>query len=188
MSLKRKASFPSIASPQSAQSPFDRPFMDDSPKHLHSRTRKRVRNDRPDDQTVYDKTLHRLFTAQQRVQQMPTPPADQDEDMEPEAPIPAVDQRQKTLLQFFRPAQPSHQPCPSTPARQFPSEPSRSIKGFPGYNSGSVSPTTPSTCDRMTPTRHFADRDMDVDMDIDMEMDESPNRPSNLTGLLGWMR
>jgi hypothetical protein len=56
MSLKRKASIPSIAASQSAQGAFDRQFVDDSPRYLHCRTRKRVRNDRPDDQTVYGET------------------------------------------------------------------------------------------------------------------------------------
>lgn len=51
MSLKRKASFPTIA----AVTPFcpEAVVVDDTPRHLNSRTRKRFRNDRPDDQTVY---------------------------------------------------------------------------------------------------------------------------------------
>lgn len=136
--------------------------------------------------TRADKTLQWLFTAQQQNQQMPSPPVDQDEDMEIEAPTPAVDHRQQTLLQFFRPAQPSHQPCLSTPARQFPCEPSPGVKGFPGYNSGGISPLTTSDCDTITPTRHFADSDIDLDMDLGV--DESTNSPSKCTGLLGWLR
>ncbi|KAL4766017.1 uncharacterized protein BDW70DRAFT_155666 [Aspergillus foveolatus] len=196
MSLKRKASFPSIASPQLPQSAIDRRFMDDSPKHLHCRTRKRVRNDRPDDQAVYgglsrlppngfpdsmltletDKTLRWLFTAQQRVQQIPIPPIEpeQDENMEPEAP-PAFDPRQQTLLQFFRPTQPqpyrqpSQQPCPSIPIDQLSSEPGPSRSGI-GFlhdrDVGSVSPSTASDGETMTPASQLADRDMDMDMDM----------------------
>ncbi|KAL4983016.1 hypothetical protein BDW68DRAFT_169722 [Aspergillus falconensis] len=178
MSLKRKASFPSIAIPQSPQTAIDRRFMDDSPKHLHCRTRKRVRNDRPDDQEVYDKTLRYLFTAQQRVQQVPTPPTEPelDEDMEPKAPS-AVDPRQQTLLQFFRPVQPqpqcqpSHQPCPSTPISRFSSEPAPSLSGngfLQGRYVGSVSPFTASDGDTMTPASRLADRDMDMDINMDM--------------------
>ncbi|KAL4936415.1 hypothetical protein BDV06DRAFT_205107 [Aspergillus oleicola] len=182
MSLKRKASFPSIASPQSPQSAIDRSlqFMDDCPRHLHSRTRKRVRNDRPDDQAVYDKTLRWLFTAQQRVQQIPTPPAepesdrDENEDMNPE-PTPVVDHRQQSLLQFFHPAatQPSRQTCSSTPMSQF-----ENIQGGNdsshghGHSVGIVPPATPSNGMTMavaiTPAPELADRDMDGDEDMDM--------------------
>ncbi|KAL4998843.1 hypothetical protein BDV10DRAFT_166414 [Aspergillus recurvatus] len=178
MSLKRKASFPSIAIQQPPQTAIDRRFMDDSPKHLHCRTRKRVRNDRPDEQEVYDKTLRYLFKAQQRVQQMPTPPTepDLDEDMESEAP-PAVDPRQQTLLQFFRPAQPQpqcqpyHQPCPSTPIDRLSSESAHSLSGIrflQGCDVGSVSPFTASDGEPMTPASRLIDRDMDTDMDMDM--------------------
>ncbi|KAL4924136.1 uncharacterized protein BDV17DRAFT_221395 [Aspergillus undulatus] len=169
MSLKRKASFPTIASPQSPQNAIDRSFMDDSPKHLHCRTRKRVRDDRPDEQTVYDKTLRWLFTAQQRVQQIPTPPADQDEDMEPESPTPVVDRRQKSLLQFFRPAhsQTPREPCPSTPMSQFSSDVLQGGNDFPhGPSVGMASPATPSGDGTMAPAPGFADRDMDMDMDL----------------------
>lgn len=53
MSLKRKASFPTIASPNADSFMFERLSMDDSPKHLSSRTRKRFRDDRPEDRVVY---------------------------------------------------------------------------------------------------------------------------------------
>lgn len=54
MSLKRKASIPSLTSPNPAPVMSGRSIVaDDSPKHLHSRTRKRFRNDRPDDEVVY---------------------------------------------------------------------------------------------------------------------------------------
>ncbi|KAL4869262.1 hypothetical protein BDV12DRAFT_168190 [Aspergillus spectabilis] len=185
MSLKRKASFPSISSPQSAQAIFDRPFVDDSPKHLHCRTRKRVRNNRPNDQTVYDTTLRWLFTAQQRVQPMPSTPADQDEDMEPEGPT-AVDHRQQSLLRFFRPIQPSRQPCPSTPVGQFPGEPSRcGNETLQGHDVGSVSPAATSDSGTMSPAAQLVDRDMDMDMDLGSG--ESDQNPRQWTGSLGWM-
>lgn len=50
MSLKRKASYPTIASPDD---PALTVGLDDTPKHLSSRTRKRYRNDRPSDEVVY---------------------------------------------------------------------------------------------------------------------------------------
>ncbi|RDW93944.1 uncharacterized protein DSM5745_01266 [Aspergillus mulundensis] len=188
MSLKRKASFPNIASPQSPQTPSARHFtgMDDSPKHLNCRTRKRVMNIRPNDQAVYDKTLRWLFTAQQRVQQIPTPPTEpeHDEDMELEAeaeavPLPAPDHRQQSLLQFFRPAQPQQHPrpsCPSTPVTRLSGEPARG-------GAESVSPAA-SEGGTMTPSR-FAGCNMDGDMDIDMDMDVGGGEPTQGPG---WMR
>ncbi|KAL4912789.1 hypothetical protein BDW62DRAFT_193869 [Aspergillus aurantiobrunneus] len=183
MSLKRKASLPSIASPQSAQSAISRPFMDDSPKHLHCRTRKRVRNDRPDDQTVYENTIRWLFSAQQQVQQIPNPPADQDEDMEPETPAPVVDHGQQTLLQFFRPAQSPRQPCPSNPISQFSSAALQGGNEFPqGHDMGSVSPSDSGT---MTPAPQLVD--CDGSMDMDLGGDGSSHNPSQWTGALGCM-
>ncbi|KAL4910866.1 hypothetical protein BDW74DRAFT_142001 [Aspergillus multicolor] len=191
MSLKRKASFPNIASSQSPQTPIERRFMNmgmgDSPKHLNCRTRKRVMNSRPDDQAVYDKTLRWLFTAQQRVQQMSTPPTEpeQDEhtDMESESvPLPAPDHRQQSLLQFFRPArsqQHARPSCPSTPINRSSGEPARG-------GTKNVSPFAASEGGMMTPSR-IAGRDVDGDMDVHMDMDMGlgggePNQNP------GWMR
>lgn len=54
MSLKRKASF--SAAPSSPFAPMSCEVdMVDSSKHLHSRTRKRFRDGRPDDEVVYGK-------------------------------------------------------------------------------------------------------------------------------------
>ena len=71
MTLKRKASYTTIISPRSVSSSYNAsvapvPFMtgdvvtiDETPRHMHSRTRKRFKNDRPDEQTVYSE-LRRL--------------------------------------------------------------------------------------------------------------------------------
>lgn len=55
MSLKRKASFSAMATPNLAPVVAGPSVvMEDVPQqHLHSRTRKRFRDDRPDEQTVY---------------------------------------------------------------------------------------------------------------------------------------
>lgn len=56
MALKRKASFSAIASPNAlVTAPGELMMIDETPKHLNSRTRKRFRNDRPDDEVVYGK-------------------------------------------------------------------------------------------------------------------------------------
>lgn len=53
MGVKRKASFTTIASPGTPCCSETIVTIDETPKHLHSRTRKRFRDDRPDDETVY---------------------------------------------------------------------------------------------------------------------------------------
>lgn len=64
MSLKRKASFPpnvaqAIAGPSV--------LMDDAPsQYLNSRTRKRFRDDRPDDKTIYGEPLEYHVSASSR--------------------------------------------------------------------------------------------------------------------------
>ena len=50
MSLKRKASYPAMAP---SNGPALAAGLDDTPRHLNSRTRKRFRNDRPSDEVVY---------------------------------------------------------------------------------------------------------------------------------------
>ncbi|KAJ5601985.1 hypothetical protein N7510_011519 [Penicillium lagena] len=114
MSLKRKASF-SAALPSSPLTPVNEwPAAVDTTKHLHSRTRKRFRNDRPNDALVYQNTLRWIFSAQQqRANPMPTPdPEAMDSEPSPSTPSDAIDPRQKTLLQFFRP-----NPQPASPFR-----------------------------------------------------------------------
>ncbi|CRG88048.1 hypothetical protein PISL3812_05074 [Talaromyces islandicus] len=105
MSLKRKASFSSY---QLSNGPelYSRP-VDNTPQHLGSRTRKRFRDNRPDEQIVYEKTLRMLYDAQKRPissnpeEQIPLTPPPCDAD--------ALDPRQQTLRKFFQPL-----PAPSS--------------------------------------------------------------------------
>ncbi|KLJ12850.1 hypothetical protein EMPG_12150 [Blastomyces silverae] len=128
MGLKRKASFTTITSPRSHSSstyhnqtsPIPMPFLgtatitvDEPPRHLHSRTRKRFRNDRPDDQSIYDKTLQWLFSAQRK----PNVPQNNlestlvasmaddvlNEQQPSSSPPPPLDPSQQTLQRFFQP-------------------------------------------------------------------------------------
>ncbi|KAB8072546.1 hypothetical protein BDV29DRAFT_149340 [Aspergillus leporis] len=109
MSLKRKASFSGMSSPNTLPNNTALSLIvDDSPKHLNCRTRKRFRDGRPDDKVVHENTLRWLFTAQQR--QGSTPPADQDEDANMDSdslPSAIVDPRQQTLHKFFQPSRTS---------------------------------------------------------------------------------
>ncbi|EGD98673.1 hypothetical protein TESG_06153 [Trichophyton tonsurans CBS 112818] len=129
--MKRKASLSTILSPRSSTSFYDRTVspipcsigdamvIDDTPQHLHSRTRKRFRNDRPDEQAVYDNTLRWLFSAQRQAENhglYPEPITSIDDSLEglEEDPsfqedstttsLPKPDPLQKTLHHFFRPA------------------------------------------------------------------------------------
>ncbi|PGH11846.1 hypothetical protein AJ79_04643 [Helicocarpus griseus UAMH5409] len=185
MSLKRKASFTTITSPSNyltyhhPTSPI--PFMgtasitvDEPPRHLHSRTRKRFRNDRPDDQTIYDKTLQWLFSAQKKPQQSHNhmAPAEEDADVL-EEPSPfasssaSPDPNQQTLQKFFQP-----------------------MRTFPNQQAGNTSTQLPSndvpvTQAQWTPAARLnstqaqlhsvssstASEGMDVDMEMHMDVD-----------------
>ncbi|KAE8351616.1 hypothetical protein BDV28DRAFT_136716 [Aspergillus coremiiformis] len=163
MSLKRKASFSGIISPIVAPVFTGRSLMvDDSPKHLNSRTRKRYRNDRPDDRIVYENTLRLLFTAQQ--QQGPIPPAKEDvgEDMESDSlPSEIVDPRQQTLHKFFEPSRlPSFQSGPNDMKQQSDSFPQSNhnfskrhaldtISNVPLIGNGPASPSSQETATNM---------------------------------------
>ncbi|KAF7594794.1 hypothetical protein BBP40_008297 [Aspergillus hancockii] len=104
MSLKRKASFSGMSSPNGLPNITEPSLtMDGSPKHLNSRTRKRFRDGRPDAKVIHENTLRWLFSAQQR--QGPSPPTDQNEDENMESgsvPSAIVDPRQQTLHKFFQ--------------------------------------------------------------------------------------
>ncbi|KAK2742514.1 hypothetical protein FQN55_007800 [Onygenales sp. PD_40] len=174
MSLKRKASFSTITSPNS-YSTYNNPTapipflagatitIDEPPRHLHSRTRKRFRNDRPDDQTIFNKTLHWLFSAQKKHQHntLPTSPDDSAASEEP-SPFQSStpDPNQQTLRKFFQPVQPS-------PKQQFANQSTTQLasnmsiaqpqSGWAGSNAHSQSGSS-----------SLVSGGMDVDMDMDM--------------------
>lgn len=57
MSLKRKASFTALPNSPLVPAPSEWGMVTDGSTHLHSRTRKRFRDDRPSDQVIYRKSL-----------------------------------------------------------------------------------------------------------------------------------
>ncbi|KAL4891624.1 hypothetical protein BDV59DRAFT_61505 [Aspergillus ambiguus] len=190
MSLKRKASLSAIGSPDS---PTVLPgcgfMMDDSPKHLHSRTRKRFRNDRPDEKVVYANTLRWLFTAQQNHQTLPPMSiTDEGNDVEYESlPTPeTLDPRQQTLHKFFQPSQPTFHPTKIQANTQ-------SDNSFlqPHIFSTSSSTITPEGSDMTSPSSRepYTDIDMDMDVDVDVESrsDESVQATERRAGGLAWM-
>ncbi|PYH49072.1 uncharacterized protein BP01DRAFT_353396 [Aspergillus saccharolyticus JOP 1030-1] len=190
MSLKRKASFPSLES-QHAASNFARGTwqMKETPQHLNSRTRKRFRNDRPEEKVVYENTLRWLFTAQQQQSSASLASlADGDEQMEHEPTLSpeTVDPRQQTLLKFFRPSQSSsnkplhNSAMPKTSDASFvnaaPVHLLNMHTSSPGESMGS---STFGSASETTST------DMDVDMDSASEESNYPSRGS--AGGLAWM-
>ncbi|PLB39076.1 uncharacterized protein BDW47DRAFT_103636 [Aspergillus candidus] len=191
MSLKRKASFSTPTSPSTPSVIGGRSMMlDDSPQHLNSRTRKRFRDDRPEDKIVYENTLRWLFTAQQRPE--PSPAAEAEEMDIESLPAPeTVDPRQQTLLKFFQPAKTSSpqsrskgtHPQPMTPNRT----PRTSALSFqqPSLNVDAMSDSIIS--DTRTPSLSSQGPSMDMDVDMDSGSDETTRDPNMWAGGLGWM-
>ncbi|PYI31235.1 hypothetical protein BP00DRAFT_486740 [Aspergillus indologenus CBS 114.80] len=187
MSLKRKASFPSLES-QNAPSILTGGFWkgEETPQHLNSRTRKRFRNDRPEEKVVYENTLRWLFTAQQ--QQTPAPLADEQEQMdhEPTLSPETVDPRQQTLLKFFRPYQSSSNK--SHPNSLMPKTSDTPFFGATPVHFHSMPIAAPGhsmDSDTFSPASQTTDTDMDVEMES--ASDESNCSSRAPVGGLAWM-
>ncbi|RJE27172.1 hypothetical protein PHISCL_00525 [Aspergillus sclerotialis] len=181
MSLKRKASYPAIT-PSNGRALAT--GLDDTPRHLNSRTRKRFRNDRPSDEVVYENTLRWLFSAQQQQQQQQDSVHSHDEDMmnlESFPPPNTVDPRQHTLLKFFKPSRPSStRPPPNT--------------GMWKGDALSRDPIQHHALEMKSPTSSIAtgtnspsSQRTDIDMEMDSGSDESAQDSKRWVGGLGWM-
>ncbi|OKL64600.1 hypothetical protein UA08_00111 [Talaromyces atroroseus] len=157
MSLKRKASF-------SRESFHDR-AMEDVPRHLNSRTRKRFRDARPDEQTVYANTLRILYQAQKEPI-VSNPP---DESTPPPSKPEAPDPRQQTLLKFFQPA-----PAPSSlaPVNMQCHSTNNNIRHVarPVIMEFETNQSTTSASGSSTPVSTGI-TEMDINMDTDINMD-----------------
>ncbi|KFY26202.1 hypothetical protein V493_04231 [Pseudogymnoascus sp. VKM F-4281 (FW-2241)] len=116
MVLKRKRSDSEMSSPSYSMSPSPTqsgtmataPYMSHfgheiTPLHLSSRTRKRVRDNRPSEDQIHENTLNLLFSAQKHQQQAePTYP------QAPTTPMSAPPQQQSSLHSFWAlPARPT---------------------------------------------------------------------------------
>lgn len=173
--------------------------IDETPKHLHSRTRKRFKVDRPDDQTIYgepdqiqqnkkkknlqshqsceiDKTLRWLFSAQKKIFRPDSSPSPSDSTLDDVSAQPTPDPNQQTLRKFFQ------RSTPNVPlnACNGPASGQHFSSMLSGSSSGSHSN---SGC---------LDSSMDMDMDVDMDhAGDNPSLPSRLekvwVGGIGWM-
>lgn len=209
MSLKRKASFPPNATPAIAGPSVS---MDDAPpQYLHSRTRKRFRNDRPDDNTIYgeipaglglsqhendscwrewskENTLRWLYTAQQR--QVSTPcigleenePENETNDMNSE-PLPTPETVDSRQQTLFKFFKPAQS------SSILPSSHMASRRPGPGDN-GLLQPCSPDVNlpHTASPSSRTTGTDMDMDMDTDSGSDHSTHDLHKKgIGGFGWM-
>ncbi|KAJ5834510.1 hypothetical protein N7447_000536 [Penicillium robsamsonii] len=190
MSLKRKASFTALPASPSVPAPNEW-GMGTGSTHLHSRTRKRFRDDRPSDQVIYENTLRWIFSAQK--QQESAHATDMDTmDSEPTLEIPeAVDPRQQTLHRFFQ--QTPQQSSSFRPSRQALAPRANETaltqddllrrQAFNHMSSGDSS----SESNSPGSNQMGADVDMDMDMDSTSGSDGLVQAPKKWVGGMAWM-
>jgi hypothetical protein len=191
MSLKRKASF-SALSPVNTMPVVAGPsrMVEDSPRHLHSRTRKRFRDDRPDEKVVYENTLRWLFNAQKH-QHGPAPPVGQDEDededmgSEPLPPSEITDPRQQTLHKFFQTYHASSLPHSNDTTDRQMHHTSQS-KSIPLHNCNHIiaSPGVSSEGSSSSSASQFASAH--ADMGMESSSDDSGQDSKRWAGALAW--
>ncbi|KAI2792675.1 hypothetical protein POX_b02715 [Penicillium oxalicum] len=194
MSMKRKASISGLAPSMATPTPSGWAPSNISTE-LPSRTRKRFRNGRPDDDVVYEKTLRWIYSAQQQQQQQQTSitPMDTTDDtmIEAEPQIPgaeAADPRQQTLLRFFQP-----QPEPMSPFR-----PSREALAARANETAihredlirrqtfAQLNTTESTSGSETASPGFFNTETDVDMEMEIDGGESSDNSNPVSKWAFW--
>ncbi|KAJ5184828.1 hypothetical protein N7491_007303 [Penicillium cf. griseofulvum] len=188
MSLKRKASFTALPTSLSVPAPNEW-VMGIGSTHLHSRTRKRFRDDRPSDQVIYQNTLRWIFSAQK--QQESTQANDMDTmDSEPTLETPeAVDPRQQTLHRFFqqKPQQSSSfRPSPQAlaPRANETAHTQEDLLRRQAFNQMSSGDTSSES--NSPGSNQMADVDMDMDMDSTSGSDGVNQMPKNWVGGMAW--
>lgn len=210
MTLKRKASFTTVISPRAASSynasvvpvPFltgDVIAIDENPRHLHSRTRKRFKNDRPEDQSVYgestgevfhnhsllgltvstDKTMQFLYSAQKQMKYGDSglsPTSTETDTYESAHTLPtAPDPMQQTLQKFFQPVR--------TSTHTLSNNVQNGVTFGTHDNSNFGSASSNMVAGSM-------DVDVEMSMDIDMPSDASSSSNDSdkrWVGGIGWM-
>lgn len=204
MSLKRKASFSAFPTPDMTPVVAGPSVtMDDAP-HMNSRTRKRFRDDRPEEKIVYGKladksteqfrdekltwienTLRWLYSAQQRQESatINTNTEEENENLDSE-PLPApetIDPRQQTLHRFFK----------STPSSAPSSHTTRQSAGPIQTGNGLLQPyshdmnspgVSMGSDDNRSPSSRLMGADMDMDVDMDSGSDQSHEFKGGVAG------
>ncbi|KAJ5131043.1 uncharacterized protein N7515_007082 [Penicillium bovifimosum] len=189
MSLKRKASFTALPTSQGVPAPSEWGMAINGNTHLHSRTRKRFRDDRPSDEVIYQNTLRWIFSAQKQPQ--PTDMDTMDSEPTSETPEP-VDPRQQTLHRFFQ--QTTQRSTPFRPSRQALAPRANETALTQEYilrrQAFDQTSSVGSASERNSPgfDTMGADVDMDMEMDIDSGSgsDGSGHTPPTLVGDMTW--
>ncbi|CEI63903.1 hypothetical protein FVEN_g9198 [Fusarium venenatum] len=109
MAHKRKRSISELCASPSSVSSFDSPprvsnsitnpfaIMTSTPLHLHSRTMKRTRDNRPSEEMIHQRTLKMLYSAQSQTQQPEAP----SEPMQTETQTTRPESAQQSLHRFW---------------------------------------------------------------------------------------
>ncbi|KAI1047270.1 hypothetical protein LB505_008020 [Fusarium chuoi] len=109
MAHKRKRSVSELCTSPSSVSSFDSPprlgnsitnpfaIMASTPIHLHSRTMKRLRDNRPSEETIHERTLNMLYSAQSQHQHTELPSENIQAPLEPARP----ESNQQSLHRFW---------------------------------------------------------------------------------------
>ncbi|KAJ5294386.1 hypothetical protein N7508_009207 [Penicillium antarcticum] len=211
MSLKRKADFAAVPSSPSIAAPSEWGMVIDGNNHLHSRTRKRFRDDRPSDQVIYrtcfflapishetpldrivlqrclqttENTLRWIFSAQK--QQVPASTVEMDT-MESEAALEApveVDPRQQTLHRFFQPT--PQQSSPFRPSRQAlaPRANETALAQEDILRRRAFEQMTSADSSSTSDSNSPGFNQMGADVDMDMDMDVNSGSGSDSSGQL----
>ncbi|KAF7715569.1 Uncharacterized protein PECH_000457 [Penicillium ucsense] len=182
MSVKRKASLSGPA-PSTAWSTPSSWGPSNGSAELPSRTRKRFRNGRPDDEVVYEKTLRWIYSAQQQ-QPLTTPMDIADDamtDAEQGTTPEAVDPRQQSLLRFFQPRSEqssSFRPSPEALAARA-NETAVHRDDLLRHQAFSQLHASESTSGSETLSPGFlnTDTDMEMEMEVDGEQNNDSSNP-----------
>ncbi|KAM0296115.1 hypothetical protein HYE67_008198 [Fusarium culmorum] len=149
MAHKRKRSISELCASPSSVSSFDSPprvsnsitnpfaIVTSTPLHLHSRTMKRVRDNRPSAETIHQRTLNMLYSAQNQNQDVEIP----SEHMQTETQTTRPESTQQSLHRFWN------------------------ISSAPSASTSTLNQTqlTPSNCDDCGVSLNNGDDGMDLD-------------------------
>ncbi|KAK4162303.1 hypothetical protein QBC43DRAFT_321711 [Cladorrhinum sp. PSN259] len=165
--------FDAIAAMETARRGFFSPRLS-SPSHLHSRTMKRVRDNRPSEEMIHQRTLNLLYSAQQHQNQPSTPAPEISVTPTPVAPqtpsreTQCTGPQQRSLHSFWN-IRSSSLSVNSSPSRNA-SSPVPEPAAVQQTSNDSIACEDCGACLRST-----NDTDGDMMMDVDMDIDGSGN-------------
>ncbi|OXV09669.1 hypothetical protein Egran_02569 [Elaphomyces granulatus] len=178
MGVKRKASFTTIASPGTPCCSETIVTIDETPKHLHSRTRKRFRDDRPDDETVYEKTIRLLFSAQKKLVSYSLSSSDGSTTLSSHPSLPEpMDPRQQTLRKYFQPSRRVSHTSIQMKCMPFTPETSSTFKVDNIHCCAIEVDLGRSPIESDSGSSLSGEMEMDADMDMELDLKEQGSTP-----------